>query len=101
MRMLMTVKMDTSQFNSSLKSGNAGKIMNRILEDCRPEAAYFTDEEGCRTGVLVVNVDDASSIPRLAEPWFLSFNAQIRFQVCMTPDDLRKSGLEDLGRKWG
>lgn len=101
MRMLMTVKMSTTEFNVAVKNGSASKTINNILEDCRAEAAYFTSEDGQRTAVLVVNLDDASSIPRLAEPWFLNFNASVDFKPVMTPDDLRKSGLDELGRKWG
>jgi len=86
MRMLMTVKMATGEFNAAVKNGNAGKIMNRILEECRPEAAYFTD--------------DPSQIPRFAEPWFLNFNASIQFKIAMTQEDLRKSGLDEIGKKW-
>jgi hypothetical protein len=100
MRMLMIAKMETLQFNTAVRNGNANKIMNRIMEECRPEAAYFTDEEGCRTAILVVNVEDQSQIPRLAEPWFLNFNASIQFKIAMTPEDLKRAGLEDLARKW-
>lgn len=100
MRMLMIAKMETAQFNTTVRNGDADKIMNRILEECRPEAVYFTDEDGCRTAVLVVKVEDQSQIPRLAEPWFLNFNASIQFKVAMTPEDLKKSGLQDLARKW-
>jgi hypothetical protein len=101
MRMLMIVKIPNSEFNAAVKSGSVGKILNRILEDCAPETVYFTEEDGCRGAVLSVNVEKASDVPRLAEPWFLSFNAQVHFQIAMTPEDLRKSGIEDLGRKWG
>lgn len=101
MRMLMIVKIPNTDFNTALKNGNASKIMNRILEDCSPETVYFTEEEGCRGAFMVVNVDEPSKIPRLAEPWFLSFNASVQFKIAMTPDDLKKSGLDDLGRKWG
>ena len=101
MRMLMTVKMPTNDFNTTLRSGNATKLMNRILEECRPEAVYFTSEEGQRTALVVLDVNDPSEIPRLAEPWFLSFNASVDFKIAMTPDDIKKSALDDLGRKWG
>lgn len=101
MRMLMTVKMPNPEFNAAVKNGNASKIMNRILEDSSPEAVYFTEEEGHRCAILVVNIDDSSKIPRFAEPWFLNFNASVEFKIAMTPDDLKKSGLEELGRKWG
>jgi hypothetical protein len=36
----------------------------------------------------------------LAEPWFLTFNAQVEFRVAMTPEDLARSNLEALGKKW-
>jgi hypothetical protein len=100
MRMLMNVKIPNTEFNAALKSGSASKIMNRIIEECAAEAVYFTEEQGCRACILVVNVDEPSKIPRLAEPWFLSFNATVEFKIVMTQEDLRKSGIEDLGRKW-
>jgi hypothetical protein len=100
MRMMMTVKMPTAEFNAVLKNGSASKIMNRILEESAAEAVYFTEEQGQRTAILVVNVTEPSQIPRLAEPWFLNFNAAVEFKIAMTPEDLRKAGLEDLGRKW-
>jgi hypothetical protein len=93
--------MSTADFNTSLKSGNASKIINRIIEESKAEAVYFTAEDGCRTAMMVVNFDDPSAIPRFAEPWFLNFNASIEFKPVMTPDDLRKAALDDLGRKWG
>ena len=100
MRMLMNVKIPNTEFNAALKNGSASKTMNRILEECRAEAVYFTEEQGYRACLLVVNVEEPSSVPRLAEPWFLSFNATVEFRIVMTPEDLRKSGLDDLGRKW-
>lgn len=101
MRMLMTAKMSTAEFNAVCKSGNVSKILNRIMEECRPEAAYFTTEDGQRTAFLIVNIDDPSVIPRFAEPWFLNFNARVDFRPVMTQDDLRKAAVDDLGRKWG
>jgi hypothetical protein len=100
MRMLMTVKMPNTEFNAAVRYGSASKTLSRILEQCAAEAVYFTEVGGQRTALLVVNVDDPSQIPRLAEPWFLSFNASVEFKVAMTPEDLRKVGLEDLGRSW-
>jgi hypothetical protein len=30
----------------------------------------------------------------------LSFEAEVELRVVMTPDDLKKAGLEELGKKW-
>ena len=35
-----------------------------------------------------------------AEPFFLLFNADVEFLPTLTPDDLQKAGLDELGRKW-
>lgn len=101
MRMLMHVRFPIEPFNSALRDGTAGAKIQRIMESIKPEAAYFTDEDGMRGGTLVVNVNDSSEIPALAEPFFLTFEAEVKFGVAMTPEDLGKSGLEALGKKWG
>ena len=47
-----------------------------------------------------MNVADSSKIPSLAEPWFLSFNADVEFHAAMNPEDLGKAGLDTIGKKW-
>ncbi len=101
MRMLLTVELPHEPFNTAVREGTVGPTLNRILEDLQPEAVYFTEQDGTRGVVLIVNVDKSSDIPALAEPWFLSFNADCRFRIAMTPDDLAAAGLDELGKKWG
>lgn len=100
MRILMTVKFPHQQFNDAAKDGSVGSKLNRILDATKPEAVYFTEQNGQCTAVIVVDLPDASKIPALAEPWFLTFQADVEFRIAMTPDDLKKAGLEDLGKKW-
>jgi hypothetical protein len=101
MRVLMNVRIPHQPFNRMVKDGSAGAKLNRILEALKPEAAYFTEHNGQRGAVLVVDLPDASKIPALAEPWFLSFEADVEFRIAMTADDLKKGGLESQGQKWG
>ena len=101
MRMLMHIELPPEQFNAAVRDGSIGEKMRRIMEDIKPEAAYFTEQNGKRGGTLVVNINDPSEVPRFAEPWFLTFNANIEFRVAMTPEDLGRAGLESLGKKWG
>ena len=100
MRMLLHVDFPPEPFNQAVKDGTVGQKVRRILEDIRPEAVYFTEENGRRGAILVVDLADPSRVPALAEPWFLAFNAEVRFRIALTPEDLEKSGLEALGRKW-
>ncbi len=100
MRMLLNVDFPPEKFNQAVKDGTVGQKVRRILEDIKPEAVYFTEQDGRRGAILIVDLADPSQIPALAEPWFLAFNAEVRFRVAMTPADLEKSGLEALGQKW-
>ena len=100
MKILMNVSIPHHQFNAAVRDGSVGAKLNRILEAIKPEVVYFTEQHGQRGAVLIVDLPDASKIPALAEPWFLTFEADVEFRVAMTPDDLMKAGLDDLGKKW-
>jgi hypothetical protein len=100
MRILLNVKIPHQQFNAAVKDGTIGSKLNRILEVMKPEAVYFMEQDGRRSAILIVDLPDASKIPALAEPWFLTFQADVEFRVVMTPDDLKRAGLEEIGKKW-
>ncbi len=100
MRMLMHVEFPLEPFNTSVRDGTAGQKLQRIIDATKPEAVYFTEQDGRRGGLLVVNVNAASDIPLLAEPWFLAFHAEVKFRIAMTPDELAHANLEALGKKW-
>lgn len=101
MKMLLQVRIPHDKFNAAVRDGSAGAKLNRIVEETRPEATYFTEIDGCRGAILIVEVDDPSQIPAYAEPWFLMFDADVQFRVVMTPDVLKRAGLDALGQKWG
>ena len=100
MRILMEVTLPHEPFNTLVRDGIAGKKISEIIEALKPEAAYFTERDGKRSAVIIVDLPDASKIPSLAEPWFLTFNADVSFRVAMTADDLKNAGLESLGKQW-
>jgi hypothetical protein len=100
MRMLVHVKIPHDEFNEALRDGTAGDKLKDILEDAKPEAVYFTEYDGQRGVVMIVDIKDASEVPKFSEPWFLSFAADVEFHVAMTPEDLGRAGLEALGDKW-
>jgi hypothetical protein len=100
MRMLLTVTFPPEPFNAAVRNGTAGAVIQRILEESKPEVVYFTERDGNRGATLVVNVNEPSDVPVLAEPWFLNFNASCEFRIAMSPADLQTAGLEELGKKW-
>lgn len=101
MRMMMNVTIPHEPFNTLVREKKAGPVIQRILQELKPEAAYFTEQNGHRAAILIVNVTDPSAVPSLAEPFFLNFNADCRFRIVMSPEDLGKAGLDELGKKWG
>ena len=100
MRMLLQISIPHDPFNAAVKDGTAGQKLGRIVDEIKPEAIYFTEQHGQRGAIMIVEMADPSKIPALAEPWFLTFNASVEFRVVMTPDDLQKAGLDEVGRKW-
>lgn len=101
MKILMNVKIPHEPFNTLLRKGRAGEIIQEIIKELKPESIYFTEQGGARGAVAIVNIENESDIPSIVEPFFLNFNADCEFRVAMSPQDLDKAGLEELGRKWG
>ncbi len=91
MRFLFRISFPVEAGNASAKKDSFGAIRS-ILEQQKPEAAYFVAENGKRTAILIMNLEDASEIPAIAEPWFLALNAAIEVTPAMVAADLQKAG---------
>jgi hypothetical protein len=90
LRFLLKISFPVESGNASAKNGF--KAIQQILEEQKPEAAYFLTDNGMRTGILIMHMEDASQIPAIAEPWFLALNARIECTPVMLPGDLQKAG---------
>ncbi|SDQ05210.1 panthothenate synthetase [Flagellimonas zhangzhouensis] len=100
MKMLVNVSCPIEPFNSMVKNGTAGEVIGRVVDEIKPESIYFSELEGHRAAIMVVDVPDASHIPSIAEPWFLYFEAICEFRIAMTMEDLMKSNLAEQAQKW-
>jgi uncharacterized protein DUF3303 len=90
MRFLFKISFPVEAGNAAAKK-DGFKAIQSILEQQKPEAAYFVAENGKRTGILIINMDSASEIPAIAEPWFLALNAAIEVTPAMIAADLQKA----------
>jgi hypothetical protein len=103
MRYLVKFHIANEAGNDALRDPEFGSKMKQLLSDINAEAAYFTAVDGQRGGYIVVNFDDASKIPAIAEPLFFWFKADIDVMPVMVAEDLVKAGpaIEAAVKKWG
>jgi hypothetical protein len=101
MKMLLTVEFPLEPFNTFVRDGTIGPKIDRVLEFIKPESAYFTEQDGARGGIFLVDVGSASDVPKFAEPFFLVFQASCKFRIAMSAQDLQMAGLDALGKQWG
>jgi hypothetical protein len=103
MRFLLKVNIPVDAGNVAAKAGKLGEKIQQILEDLKPEAVYFTADNGQRTLFIFLDMQDASQVPAIAEPWFLAFDAKVEIYPVMVPDDLMKAGpaIEQAVKKYG
>jgi hypothetical protein len=95
--MLLRAILPNETANAAVRNGTLESTLKRILADLKPEAAYFVaSDSGERCAVIVFDMKESSDLPRIAEPWFLAFNANVSVRPCMTPQDLEtaKPGFE-------
>ena len=102
MRMLLKVNIPTESGNAAVRNGSLQSTIKGILEDLKPEAAYFAEENGKRTGYIFFDMKESSQLPTIAEPWFLALNAEITVRPAMNQQDLATaaSAMDKAAKSW-
>jgi hypothetical protein len=103
MKYILKVRIPTESGNLRIKDPQFGAKMKDVLAEVKAEAAYFGTICGTRGAYVVVNLDDASQMTAIAEPFFLWLGADVDFIPVMTLDDLGKGAgsIEAAVKKWG
>lgn len=103
MRMLLKVSIPTENGNAAIRNGSLQTTIKTVLDELKPEAAYFAEDNGKRTGYIVFDMKESSQLPAIAEPWFLAFNAEITVRPAMNLQDLAASApaMKKAAKAWG
>ena len=96
MRVLVRAMIPTVSGNKMVKDPNFMKKIEDYINKFGCEASYFTEVNGNRTMVFVLDLPSADMIPAIAEPLFQNFEANVEVHPAMNLADLKKaiSGLQ-------
>ena len=98
MRMMLRWTVPVERGNETIKDGTLSQTIESLIDELKPEAAYFWPENGERGGMMVFDMADPAQIPQIAEPLFLNVDAAVDFAPVMNADDLKKA-LEIVAAK--
>ena len=91
MRVLVRAMIPTVAGNKMVKDPNFLKNLEEYLQKFNCEAAYFTEVNGSRTMVLILDLPSTEMIPAIVEPLFQGFDANVEIHPAMNLDDLKKA----------
>jgi len=102
MRWMVKFVVPAEYGNEMVKSGKIGQNFHALMEDFKPEAAYFFPEEGRRSGFMIIDVADSSDLVRVAESFWFGLRADITVKPVMNGEDLTKGlgGIKDIVKRY-
>lgn len=98
MRMMLKFELGLAATNTAVQDGTMAEINEELATATKPEAAYFTTDNGRRTGYFVFDMTDPAQIPVIAEPLFQRLESTVQFFPVMNADDLQR-GLAETARQ--
>jgi hypothetical protein len=98
MRVMLKFTLPVEKGNDAINDGSLGRVLESLLSNLKPEAAYFGPIEGKRGGMIFFDLAEPSQIVEVCEPLFSDLNATTEITPVMNGDDLRK-GLAKAAQK--
>jgi hypothetical protein len=87
MRMLLKVQVPADG-GQQISDEEWPKKLKQMLEMLKPEAAYFSPQDGMRTMMIFFDMQKESMMPVVTTPLFDELNAKVTLSPAMNVDDL-------------
>jgi hypothetical protein len=101
--MMIKFALPVEASNDAIRTGKLQRVFAQVVEDLKPEAAYYFPQEGQRGGMFIVDMQQSSQIAEIAEKLFFGLNAKVEMVPVMAADDLHHglAGVQDTIRRYG
>ncbi len=90
MRMMLKIKIPPEAGNRAVKDGSMTRAFENLKEKFKPEATYFTMEDGLRCAYFFYEIEENYHLLELHEPLFNAMGALIYDSPVLTWDDMAK-----------
>ncbi len=102
MRVMVKFRFPVETGNEVVRTGKVGKVFQQIMDDLKPEAAYFFPEGGQRAGLLVFDMRESSQVAEVAERFWFGLHASVELTPVMAAEDLQKglAGVEEVVKNY-
>jgi hypothetical protein len=91
MRVIVRAIIPVASGNKMVKDPNFLRNIEDYIKKFNCEASYFTEVNGNRTMVFVLDLPSPDIIPAIAEPLFQGYDATVEIHPAMNLDDLKKA----------
>lgn len=99
MKYLITARISNDAYRNLVSNGKLMERLNRLMEEIKPEAFFFA-ANGKRTNYIIIDADNPTELPSVAEALYLGMDAEVEFEPILTPDDIAKIDLQKITEKW-
>jgi|SRR5215467_6691317 hypothetical protein len=91
MRVIVRAMIPTVAGNKTVLDPNFLNKIEDYIKKFNCEASYFTEVNGNRTFVFVLDLPSTDMIPEIAEPLFQGFEANVEIHPAMNLEDLKSA----------
>jgi hypothetical protein len=82
------MKLSGARSTEAIRSGGLRPVMKNFVEQTSPEGIWFTMEHGHRTMLAIFDLNQPGDMPRICEPLFQTFDAEIDVTPALTAEDV-------------